>query len=66
MKREVVHWPEPRQGPILAPDVVQISFRDGVTDMTRRCAHNEPSVLSLAIRSHLGQFAIVFDAKMCL
>ena len=53
-------------GPIIAQDVVHISHRDDVTDMTRRGADIERSVLASAIRLHLEQRVIVFGSRTCV
>jgi formyltetrahydrofolate deformylase len=53
-------------GPIIAQDVVHISHRDDVADMTRRGADIERSVLASAIRLHLEQRVIVFGARTCV
>jgi formyltetrahydrofolate deformylase len=53
-------------GPIIAQDVVHISHRDDVADMTRRGAEVERSVLASAIRLHLEQRVIVFGARTCV
>jgi formyltetrahydrofolate deformylase len=53
-------------GPIIAQDVVHISHRDDVTDMARRGADIERSVLASAIRLHLEQRVIVFGARTCV
>ncbi len=53
-------------GPIIAQDVVHISHRDDVTDMTRRGADIERSVLATAIRLHLEQRVIVFGSRTCV
>lgn len=53
-------------GPIIAQDVVHISHRDDVADMTRRGADIERSVLASAIRLHLEQRVIVFGSRTCV
>ena len=53
-------------GPTIAQDVVHISHRDDVTDMTRRGADIERSVLASAIRLHLEQRVIVFGSRTCV
>jgi formyltetrahydrofolate deformylase len=53
-------------GPIIAQDVVHISHRDDVTDMTRRGADIERSVLASAIRLHLEKRVIVFGSRTCV
>jgi formyltetrahydrofolate deformylase len=53
-------------GPIIAQDVVHISHRDDVADMTRRGADIERSVLASAIRLHLEQRVIVFGTRTCV
>lgn len=53
-------------GPIIAQDVVHISHRDDVADMTRRGADIERSVLAAAIRLHLEQRVIVFGSRTCV
>ena len=53
-------------GPIIAQDVVHISHRDDVADMTRRGADIERSVLATAIRLHLEQRVIVFGSRTCV
>lgn len=53
-------------GPIIAQDVVHISHRDDVGDMTRRGADIERSVLASAIRLHLEQRVIVFGSRTCV
>ena len=53
-------------GPIIAQDVVHISHRDDVDDMTRRGADIERSVLASAIRLHLERRVIVFGARTCV
>jgi formyltetrahydrofolate deformylase len=53
-------------GPIIAQDVVHISHRDDVADMTRRGADIERSVLASAIRLHLEQRIIVFGTRTCV
>jgi formyltetrahydrofolate deformylase len=53
-------------GPIIAQDVVHISHRDDVADMTRRGADIERSVLASAIRLHLEERVIVFGTRTCV
>ena len=53
-------------GPIIAQDVVHISHRDDVADMTRRGADIERAVLASAIRLHLEQRVIVFGTRTCV
>jgi formyltetrahydrofolate deformylase len=53
-------------GPIIAQDVVHISHRDDVGDMTRRGADIERSVLASAIRLHLEKRVIVFGSRTCV
>jgi len=53
-------------GPIIAQDVVHISHRDDVADMTRRGADIERSVLASAIGLHLEQRVIVFGSRTCV
>jgi formyltetrahydrofolate deformylase len=53
-------------GPIISQDVVHISHRDDVADMTRRGADIERSVLAAAIRMHLEQRVIVFGSRTCV
>jgi formyltetrahydrofolate deformylase len=53
-------------GPIIAQDVVHISHRDDVADMTRRGADIESSVLASAIRLHLERRVIVFGSRTCV
>ena len=53
-------------GPIIAQDVVHISHRDDVADMTRRGADIESSVLASAIRLHLEERVIVFGTRTCV
>jgi formyltetrahydrofolate deformylase len=53
-------------GPIIVQDVVHISHRDDVADMTRRGADIERSVLASAIRLHLEQRVIVFGTRTCV
>jgi formyltetrahydrofolate deformylase len=53
-------------GPIIVQDVVRISHRDDVADMTRRGADIERSVLASAIRLHLEQRVIVFGTRTCV
>jgi formyltetrahydrofolate deformylase len=53
-------------GPIIVQDVVHISHRDGVADMTRRGADIERSVLASAIRLHLEHRVIVFGTRTCV
>ena len=53
-------------GPIIAQDVVHISHRDDVADMTRRGADVERSVLAAAIRLHLEHRVIVFGSRTCV
>jgi len=53
-------------GPIIAQDVVHITHRDDVADMTRRGADIERSVLASAIRLHLEQRVIVFGTRTCV
>jgi formyltetrahydrofolate deformylase len=53
-------------GPIIAQDVVHLSHRDDVADMTRRGADIERSVLASAIRLHLEQRVIVFGSRTCV
>jgi formyltetrahydrofolate deformylase len=53
-------------GPIIAQDVVHISHRDDVADMTRRGADIERSVLAAAIRLHLEHRVIVFGSRTCV
>jgi formyltetrahydrofolate deformylase len=53
-------------GPIIAQDVVHISHRDDVADMTRRGSDIERSVLASAIRLHLEQRVIVFGSRTCV
>ena len=53
-------------GPIIAQDVVHVSHRDDVADMTRRGADIERSVLASAIRLHLEQRVIVFGTRTCV
>jgi len=53
-------------GPIIAQDVVHISHRDDVADMTRRGADIERSVLASAIRLHLEHRVIVFGTRTCV
>jgi formyltetrahydrofolate deformylase len=58
--------PELDAGPIIAQDVVHVSHRDDVADMTRRGADIERSVLASAIRLHLEQRIIVFGTRTCV
>jgi formyltetrahydrofolate deformylase len=53
-------------GPIIAQDVVHISHRDDVADMTRRGADIERAVLASAIRLHLEHRVIVFGSRTCV
>jgi formyltetrahydrofolate deformylase len=53
-------------GPIIAQDVVHITHRDDVVDMTRRGADIERAVLASAIRLHLEQRVIVFGTRTCV
>jgi formyltetrahydrofolate deformylase len=53
-------------GPIIAQDVVHISHRDDIADMTRRGADIERAVLAAAIRLHLEQRVIVFGTRTCV
>jgi formyltetrahydrofolate deformylase len=53
-------------GPIIAQDVVHISHRDDVADMTRRGADIESSVLASAIRLHLERRVIVIGSRTCV
>jgi formyltetrahydrofolate deformylase len=53
-------------GPIIAQDVVHISHRDDVAEMTRRGADIERSVLASAIRLHLEHRVIVFGSRTCV
>jgi formyltetrahydrofolate deformylase len=58
--------PDLDAGPIIAQDVVHVSHRDDVADMTRRGADIERSVLASAIRLHLEQRVIVFGTRTCV
>jgi formyltetrahydrofolate deformylase len=58
--------PELDAGPIIAQDVVHVSHRDDVVDLTRRGADIERSVLASAIRLHLEQRVIVFGKRTCV
>jgi formyltetrahydrofolate deformylase len=53
-------------GPIITQDIVHISHRDDVDDMTRRGADIERSVLASAIRLHLERRVIVFGSRTCV
>lgn len=53
-------------GPIIAQDVIHVSHRDDVADMTRRGADIERSVLATAIRLHVEHRVIVFGSRTCV
>jgi formyltetrahydrofolate deformylase len=51
------------QGPIIEQDVVRISHRDSVSDLSRKGADLEKVVLARAVQLHLNNRVIVYKNK---
>jgi len=50
-------------GPIIAQDVVRVSHRDDVSDLTRRGRDVEVNVLASAVRAHVEHRVLIFQGR---